>query len=158
LDAQRAIGQNWVVELGYRATRGVKLPFNYDINRVRLDTLTTGQRTQIAGAIGSPAGTAPIVNPLRPFPQFNSIMLYTNTANSVYHSLQFKVERRFHAGLNLLAGYVWSKSIDDSSDYGSGDASETVLNSNNLRAQRALSSFDIPHRFTGSFNYQLPAP
>src|SRR5262249_24155777 len=158
LDVQQAVGQTWVVELGYRATRGVRLPLNYDINRVPLDTLTTSQRSQIAAAIGSPAGAAPVLDPLRPFPGFNSITLYTNAANSIYHGLQFKVERRLHAGLNLLASYVWSRSIDNASDFSSGDASETVLDSHNLRAQRALSSFDIPHRFTGAFNYQLPAP
>jgi hypothetical protein len=146
------------VELGYRATRGVRLPFDYDINQVPLDTLTGGQRGQISGAIGSPAGTAPVVDQLRPFPGFNSITLYTNAANSIYHSLQFKLERRFRGGLNLLAGYVWSKSIDNASDFASGDASETVLDSRNLRAQRALSSFDIPHRLTASFNYLPPAP
>lgn len=158
LGGQQALGQGWVVELGYRATRGVRLPFNYDINQVPLDTLTAGQRSQIQGAIESPAGTAPVVNPLRPFPDFNSITLYTDSANSIYHSLQFKVERRFHAGLNLLAGYVWSKSIDNASDFGSGDSSEKVLDSRNLRAQRGLSSFDIPHRLTASFNYLPPAP
>jgi hypothetical protein len=158
LDVQQALGQSWVIELGYRATRGVRLPFNYDINQVPLDTLTTVQRSRIAAAIDSPAGTAPVVDPLRPFPGFNSITLYTDSANSIYHSLQFKVERRFHAGLNLLAGYVWSKSIDNASDFGSGDSSEAVLDSRNLRAQRALSSFDVPHRFTASFNYLPPAP
>jgi Carboxypeptidase regulatory-like domain/TonB-dependent Receptor Plug Domain/TonB dependent receptor len=158
LDAQQALGQGWVVELGYRATRGVRLPFDYDINQVPLDTLTAGQRSRIAAALGSPAGTAPVVDPLRPFPGFNSIALYTNSANSIYHSLQFKVERRFHAGLNLLAGYAWSKSIDNASDFGSGDASESVLDSRNLRAQRALSSFNVPHRLTASFNYVPPEP
>jgi hypothetical protein len=158
LDAQQALGQSWVIELGYRATRGVRLPFDYDINQVPLDTLTTSQRSSIAAAAGSPAGTAPVVDPLRPYPGFNSITLYTDSANSIYHSLQFRVERRFHAGLNLLAGYVWSKSIDNASDFGSGDSSEAVLDSRNLRAQRALSSFDVPHRLTASFNYQPPAP
>jgi hypothetical protein len=53
---------------------------------------------------------------------------------------------------------VWSKSIDNASDFGSGDSSEGVLDSRNLRAQRALSSFDVPQRFTASFNYLLPTP
>jgi hypothetical protein len=157
-DVQQALSQSWVVELGYRATRGVRLPLDYDINQVPLDLLTAPQRGQIASLIKSGVDTAPFVNPLRPYPAFNSITLYTNSANSIYHSLQFKVERRFHAGLNLLAGYVWSKSIDNASDFGSGDSSESVLDSRNLRAQRALSSFDVPHRFTASFNYLLPIP
>jgi hypothetical protein len=158
LDVQQALSRSWVMEVGYRATRGVRLPFDYDINQVPLDLLTATQRGQIASAIRSGADTAPVVDPLRPYPGFNSITLYTNSANSIYHSLQFKLERRFHAGLNLLAGYVWSKSIDNASDFASGDSSEHVLDSRNLRAQRAVSSFDIPHRFTAAFNYLLPAP
>jgi hypothetical protein len=158
LDVQQALTESWVVELGYRATRGVRLPFNYNINQVPVDLLTAGQRSQIATVIAQGDDTAPIVDKLRPYPDFNSITLYTNSANSIYHSLQFKVERRFHAGLNLLAGYVWSKSIDNASDFGSGDSSEVVVDSLNLHAQRAVSSFDIPQRFTAAFNYLLPSP
>jgi hypothetical protein len=156
LDVQQALSQSWLVEFGYRATRGVRLPLDYNINQVPVDLLTVGQRSQIASLYNSGLDTAPVVDGLRPYPAFNSITLYTNAANSIYHSLQFKVERRFHAGLNLLAGYVWSKSIDNASDFGSGDSSETVLDSRNLRAQRAVSSFDVPHRFTAAFNYLLP--
>src|SRR5262249_3756289 len=157
-DVQQALSESWLVEFGYRATRGVSLPFDYNINQVPLDLLTSGQRGQIASLAAGGADTATLVDPFRPSPPFNSITLYTNSANSIYHSLQFKVERRFHAGLNLLAGYVWSKSIDNASDFGSGDSSEATLDSLNLRAQRALSSFDIPHRFTAAFNYLLPSP
>jgi hypothetical protein len=59
--------------------------------------------------------------------------------------------------LNLQAAYTWSKSIDDATDFASGDASETVLDSLNRHSQKAVSSFDIPHRFTAAFNYALPA-
>ena len=135
LDVQQALGQSWLVELAYRGTRGVRLPLNYDINQVPLGLST----------------------PVRPYPEFNSINQYANIAVSSYHSVQMKAERRFHAGLNLLAAYTWSKSIDNASDFGSGDASEHVLNSYNLRGQRAVSSFDIPHRFTAAFNYAIPA-
>src|SRR5262249_19970717 len=111
LDVQHALGQSWLVELAYRATRGVHLPFNYDINQVPLASMTSSQRAQIAGAIRSSTDTGNIVNPLRPYPAFNSIALYANEATSTYHSLQLRLERRFHSGLNLLAGYTWSKAI-----------------------------------------------
>jgi hypothetical protein len=149
LDVQHALGQSWLVELAYRATRGVHLPFNYDINQVPLATLTAAQRTQIAAGGG--------VDTLRPYPAFNSIALFANEATSTYHSLQLRLERRFHSGLNLLAGYTWSKAIDDASDFGSGDSSEHVLDSYNRHSQKALASFDIPHRFIASFNYAVPA-
>jgi len=149
LDVQHAIGDNWLVEVGYRATRGVHLPFNYDINQVPVDLLTSANKAQIVAA-GSP-------DAFRPYPAYNSIPLYDDAAVSTYHSLQTKLERRFHAGLNLLAAYTWSKSIDDATDFGSGDSSEQVLDSRNRHWQKAVSSFDIPHRFTAAFNYQIPA-
>lgn len=157
-DVQHALGQGWFVELAYRGTRGVHLPFNYNINQIPLDTLTAAQRAQIVAASGTPAGTAAVLDGLRPFPGFNSINLIANSAISSYHSLQMRAERRFHAGLNLLAAYTWSKAIDDASDFASGDASEHVLDSYNRHLQKAVSSFDIPHRFTAAFNYALPAP
>ncbi len=157
LDVQHALGDSWVVEVAYRGTRGLHLPVNFNINQVPLATLTPAQRAQIAAAIPSAAGTAPVINALRPFPDFNSISLFANEASSTYHSLQLKLERRFRSGLNVLAGYTWSKSIDDATDFGSGDASEHVLNSYNRKLQRAVSSFDIPSRFTMAFNYAVPA-
>ena len=148
LDVQHAIGENWLVEVGYRATRGVHLPFNYDINQVPVDLLTSANKAQIM-ATGSP-------DAFRPYPAYNSISLYEDAATSTYHSLQTKLERRFHSGLNLVAAYTWSKSIDDATDFGSGDSSEQVLNSRNRHLQKAVSSFDVPHRFTAAFNYQIP--
>src|SRR5206468_8797467 len=59
LDVQQALSQSWVVEIGYRATRGVRLPFNYDINQVPLDTLTAAQKNRIALGVQSGADTAP---------------------------------------------------------------------------------------------------
>src|SRR5207245_37664 len=97
LDVQHALSRSWLVEVAYRATRGVHLPFNYDINQAPLTAFTSAQRARIAAAISSPTGTASIVDPLRPYPAFNSISLFANEATSSYHSLQVKLERRFHS-------------------------------------------------------------
>jgi hypothetical protein len=84
------------------------------------------------------------------------VTLSRNAASSTYHSGQIKVERRFAKGLGMLASYTFSKSIDNASDYGSGDASERVLDSRNLALQRGLSSFDVPHRLTSALIYDVP--
>ena len=55
-DVQRALGSSWVVEAGYRATRGVHLPFNYNINQPAMDLYRPAQRSAIAAAIGTPQG------------------------------------------------------------------------------------------------------
>ncbi|MEO7652356.1 MAG: hypothetical protein ABIZ80_17970, partial [Bryobacteraceae bacterium] len=152
LNIQRSLSRSWVAEVGYQATRGVRLPLNFNLNQVPIASLTAAQRDTIARA-GS--ATAAIIDPLRPYPSFNTINYFTNTAQSIYHGVHFNLEKRFSAGLNLLAAYTWSKSIDNASDYNSTDSSERVANSNNLHAQRGPSSFDIPHRFTMAFNYLL---
>lgn len=157
-DVQQVLGGSWVAELGYRGTRGVHLPLDYNLNQVPLRFLTEADRTAIAAATGNPAGTAPIVDALRPYPAFNSISMFENAATSSYHSLQARLERRYRSGLDLLLAYTWSKSIDDASDFASGDPSERVLDTFDRRSQKAVSSFDIQHRFVASFNYSLPAP
>src|SRR5262249_3586188 len=91
LAVQHALTPGLVLEAAYRGTRGVLLPMNYNANQVQLDSLTAQQRSQIAAAALTPAGTAALIDPLRPFPGFNSISLYTNSANAIYHSLQLKV-------------------------------------------------------------------
>ena len=153
---QQALGDSWVSEIEYQFTRGFHLPVGYNINQVPIDLLTPGQRHTIQQAAGPPGGAANFVDSLRPFPTYNSITLFENSAVSSYHALQLKLERRFTAGLTMLASYVFSKSIDNATDFGSSDASEQVLDSRNLARQRGPSSFDVTHRFTGAFNYLLP--
>ena len=86
---------------------------------------------------------------------------------SFYHSGQLNVSRRFSKGFSLNASYTLSKSIDiGSTDPGSTTASGRPDTPNlglvvqgdqrNLNANRALSDFDRPHRFAGSFVWSLP--
>lgn len=86
---------------------------------------------------------------------------------STYHSGQFNLTRRFTKGLGLNLSYTWSKSMDiGSTDPGSTTASGRPDTPNlglvvqgdqrNLNANKAVSDYDRPHRFTGSFTYELP--
>lgn len=86
---------------------------------------------------------------------------------SVYHSGQFSLSRRFSKGFSFDTSYTFSKSIDiGSTDPGSTTASGRPDTPNlglvvqgdqrDLNANRAVSDFDRPHRFTGSFTYDIP--
>jgi hypothetical protein len=109
-----------------------------------------------AGALVPPTfptfsdGTA---NPdmLRPYQGYTSIYAIIGGANSSYNALQ--VAGRHHAGeLELTLAYTYSHSIDDSSDrYDS-----QFVDSYNLAANRASSSFDQRHILTISYIYDLP--
>ena len=51
-----------------------------------------------------------------PFPQYNGFPAGSPPiANSIYHALQVRVEKDFSHGLQFLATYAWSKSLDDAS-------------------------------------------
>ncbi len=60
-------------------------------------------------------------------------------------------------GLTLFASYTWSKSIDDASNgiYGGTRGVSFPQDSYNARAERAPSSFDVRHRLSVNFVYDL---
>jgi hypothetical protein len=97
-----------------------------------------------------------------PYPQFpNGVTTEVPPiANSIYHALQITAEKRYSNGLQFLASYVWSKSIDDAS---AQDDNTTWLGSfsslvdpNKPWMERSLSTFDIPNVFQFSYTYDLP--
>src|SRR5579872_5294823 len=98
---------------------------------------------------------------LEPYPQFTSVSADAQMiASSIYHGLQLLAEKRFSNGLQFLATYTWSKSIDDSSQ---ADDNVTWLGSfsslqdpNKPWLERSLSTFDIPHVIQLSYSYDLP--
>src|SRR5215472_2965433 len=88
-------------------------------------------------------------------------------ATSIYHALQVRVEKQFSAGLQFLATYTFSKSIDDASStddsvvFLGGGYLDTgnalpVQNPYDLRAERSESVFDIPQVLQLSYVYELP--
>jgi hypothetical protein len=106
-----------------------------------------------------------------PYPQFTNFDGDSPPiANSIYHAAQFRVEKAFASGLQFLVTYTVSKSIDDASAtddsisfLGGGFATGSnaggaiaVQDPNNLRPERAVSTFDIPQIFQVSYVYALP--
>jgi hypothetical protein len=90
-------------------------------------------------------------------PNFLVIQLTTNSATSDYHALQAKVERRLSRGLQALASYTWSHSIDMAST----DAAITLntpASTANPNVDRGNSDFDIRHSFTAGVTYNVSSP
>lgn len=75
-------------------------------------------------------------------------------AQSSYNSLQASVTKRYSNGLQFLASYTWSHSIDDFSGGAVNDLTGVVgdTHSNYFGS----SDFDRRHRFIVSFVYDLP--
>ena len=91
-------------------------------------------------------------------PDFLVIELTDNSATSDYHALQAKYQRRLSRGLQALASYSWSHSIDiASSDTAAGSLS-TPATIAGPQVDRGNSDFDIRHSFTAGVNYDFPSP
>jgi len=105
------------------------------------------------------AGPSSVPIPSRQlWPGAGTINLATYDGTSSYHSLQLKVHRTFSNGFALLAGYTWSKDIDDTggTDVGEGERGYGYQNSYDRRDMRGLAAQDIRHRFVASYTYELP--
>jgi hypothetical protein len=88
-------------------------------------------------------------------PGFGSINLTRSTSTSDYHSLQVLLQRRLAHGLQGLASYTWSHSIDDVS---SDSSFQPPLANISLAGERASSDFDVRHAFKGALTYDIPSP
>jgi hypothetical protein len=93
-----------------------------------------------------------------PNPTFSSAQLVGNTATSEYNALQVQFQRRLARGLQALASYTWSHSIDDASSGSLGAFSNTVVPGVSPSANRGPSDFDIRNAFSAGATYDIPTP
>jgi hypothetical protein len=94
----------------------------------------------------------PNVNSLpRPYPGLGRVLSLQNVADSSYHAFQATL-RRSRGPLTAGLSYSYSHSIDDASDR----SDPVLVDSYNLRENRASSNFDERHLLDFSYLYQLP--
>jgi len=90
-----------------------------------------------------------------PNPNFQSVLLTDNSATSDYHALQVNFQRRLSQGLQGVASYTLSHSIDiASTDAATNRSSPLTIADPNQ--DRGNSDFDIRHSFTIGLTYDLP--
>jgi hypothetical protein len=93
---------------------------------------------------------------LEPNPNFSSVDLVGNTARSNYNALQLQFQRRLSHGLQALASYTWSHSIDDGSAGSYGNSSNLFVPGTNRNANRGPSDFDIRNAVSAGLTYEIP--
>jgi len=93
----------------------------------------------------------PNVNSLpRPYPGLGRVLSLQNVANSTYHAFQATL-RRTRGPLTAGVSYSFSHSIDNASDR----SDPVLVNSYDLRGNRASSNFDQRHLLNISYVYQF---
>lgn len=101
----------------------------------------------LATLAGYPTGFAGVQIP------WSDVNPQTSTGNSVYHAFTLTVTKRFSRGFEMLSGWTYSHTIDDSTDL------STLLNpqdNSNPNAERGNSDFDQRHRWITSAVFQSP--
>lgn len=134
LEVQRALGGNMALRVGYVGTLGRSL----------FQTLDGNPRQPFS---------ATRVDPTR-----GVIRLRANAAESWYHSLQTSLERRFSNGFSTGVHYTWSKYLDTASEIFNPSSGEVAVaqDSFDIKADKAVSTYDRPHRLTGNAVWELP--
>lgn len=139
LSLQKALRNSMLVELAYVGTSGSRLLMTSNINAA------------------PPGATNPVTR--RPFGSaLGEIRQFSNSAHSVYHGMQSKVEQHLWHGLYVLGAYTWSKSIDNQST-GTDDSAaggQSPQNPANYALDRGPSNFDRTHRMVASLVWTLP--
>ncbi len=128
---QREIAGSTVVKVGYVGTKGTSRDSSLELNQPVPGPGTIANR--------------------RPYPQYSNLTLSNAAADSNYHSLQIRFEKRYSHGLSFLISYTFAKNIDNTPATGGGP-----LDPLNGRGDRGLSNNDVRQRFSYSYSWDLP--
>jgi hypothetical protein len=183
LNIERNLSQGFFFSAAYVGAKGTHLAqYSQQIDQIS-DTLLAEAAAQVDPSLSDPRQNVGLVqstpNPfyingqtlalagptttfgqlLRPYPQYTSLELAgQGSYDSIYHSLQLTMQKRFSGAGSLLVAYTNSKLISDTDtltawvETGVG----TIQDNNNLRGERSLSSQDVPQRLVISYVLDVP--
>ncbi|MCS6816649.1 MAG: TonB-dependent receptor [Blastocatellia bacterium] len=163
LEIERELFPQTTVSVAYLFTRGVKISRSRNINvRPPLEGPAGVATIRVLDEQGRIVHTFQfprigVVSPasLRPNPNFRQINMVESAANSIYHGMAVRINRRFHRGLSLLVSYTLSKTTDDIRNALDGRFTD-ILDPFDVRRDRGLSSLDERQRLVISGVWQMP--
>jgi hypothetical protein len=172
-DIQQEFGNGFLIDVAYGGAKGTHLPLNtqqidqlpdryLSMGNALTQTVANPFLSQLlpSASLYNVNGTVQVGQLLRPFPQYNGMAVAgSGIANSTYNSLQVKAEKRFSNGASILAAYTWAKLISDTdtlTGWLESGGTGGLQNYNNLRLEKSLASFDVPHRLVVSYIMDVP--
>jgi len=193
LSYQRQLQDNLLLDIAYVGNRGTSLPANWQYagpgaNMNTADILSLGSPALLSSDISNGQTLAPIlampIDPgtglhspytgfagtisqaLRPFPQYRNILARSlPIGNSIYHSLQIKLDKRFSNGFQYRVAYTMSRLMNSGVESGQsgfgfngnawqGGGLQNPLDVNHGEYSRSLD--DVPHMLILAYTYELP--
>jgi hypothetical protein len=161
LNIQQQFGRDYLFELAYQGSNGVKLLEGLAKNQSGLASVEhpiRGITTNLAEGADNGANIASRV-PYAGIGTDGQLSITGTSASSHFNALEATLNKRFSHGLQFLSAFTWSRNFD-SVTVGTGGvgSSATPANDNNSTHHMALSGNDRTLRFTTSAVYTLPNP
>jgi hypothetical protein len=153
LNIQQQISSKAVLQLSYVGSQGHRLWRFFDISQPSTAAINAADAAcNCINSFGSAA------RPLAGNPYGAFYVLQENSSGkSNYHSLQASFRVNGWHGVTSIVNYVWSKSLDNSSDGEDFEPNAAQPNdSTRPNLEYGPSNFNLPHRFTWIFGYDLP--
>jgi hypothetical protein len=156
LNTQIEVHQGWLLEIGYVGARGTHLQRVRSLNQA-LDASPSHPINGVTSNTLAHIGLRVPIPGIRP----DSLSEMESEGSSWYNGLEVSMTKRLDYGLQFLASYTFSKTLDTDGADINGTAAGSALtlgdqNSPNQRWGRA--SFDRTHRFVLSGTWSLPSP
>jgi len=156
---QRTLAPQLMLEVGYLGTDGIHLEQNVQPNNglpgaaKKLPYYGLALDSSVVAALNFPYTTTTV--------PVGSINYYPHSAQSNYHALLTRLERRFKGGFSLLSAFTYAKAISNAPQYRNaggitGDENSPPQNSYDLAAERSLAYFNLKFRWVTTAVYDLP--
>jgi outer membrane receptor protein involved in Fe transport len=153
LNIQQQISNKAVIQVGYVGSQGHRLWRFFDISQP-----SEAQINAADVACGCIEDFGVDARPLNGNPYGAYYVLQENsTGKSNYNAIQTSFRVTGWHGVTSIVNYVWSKSLDNSSDGEDFEPNAAQPNdSTRPWLEYGPSNFNVPHRFTWNFSYDLP--
>jgi hypothetical protein len=156
LNSQVELAKDWVLEVGYVGTRGTHLLRYRSPNQA----LSASPEDPIRGVTTNTLANIGMRVPVEGIAP-DSFQLVESAGTSWYNGLEASLNKQFSKGLQFLASYTFSKTLDsDGSNINGTSAGNSITRGDqNSAAQRwGRASFDRTNRFIVSAVYAFPSP
>jgi hypothetical protein len=175
LNIQREITPNLVLDVGYL---GVKATGMYAGQLNNLNQLPTSVLQEFGRNLTNPVQSeadatkngirypypgyqGTVAGALRQYPQVRGsdtiAVSGTPLGFSTTHSFQAVLDKRFSQGLNAYISYTWQKTLTNvAAAKDRQDDISRPLDTYNLKLEKSLADYDVPHMFKAYAAYELP--
>jgi hypothetical protein len=153
LNIQQQLSNKVVLQVGYVGSQGHHLWRFFDLGQP--STAQINAADMACNCINDFGGAARPLNG-NTYGAFY-VLQENSTGKSNYNSLQTSLRMNNWHGITSIVNYVWSRSLDNSSDGEDFEPNAAQPNdSTQPRLEYGPSNFNLPHRFTWIFNWDLP--